>query len=198
MNAIVAWSLDQARIIVALAAMVLAYGAMTVRTASYDVFPEFVPAQAEFQTEAPGLSARRRIEQLVTRPIEQAVAGRRASRRCARNRSRARIPGLGDLQAGFGPLSLAPDRGRGPGRGGVGPAGRDDGAQGRALTSSTMDLLKIGFTSDRLSPAELRDLIQWTVRPRLLSAPGVARATVYGGETRRIEITRPARGPGRP
>ncbi|MGH6967370.1 MAG: efflux RND transporter permease subunit, partial [Phenylobacterium sp.] len=61
------------------------------------------------------------------------------------------------------------------------------------LTSSTMDLLKIGFTSDKLSPMELRDLVQWTIRPRILSAAGVARATVYGGEVRRLEVrVRPA------
>ena len=51
-----------------------------------------------------------------------------------------------------------------------------------------MDLLKVGFTSDRLTPLQLRDLVQWTVRPRLLSAAGVARATVYGGEIRRMEV----------
>nr|QQZ49427.1 efflux RND transporter permease subunit [Phenylobacterium glaciei] len=56
------------------------------------------------------------------------------------------------------------------------------------LTSSTMDLLKIGFTSDKLTPMQLRDLIQWTVRPRMLSAAGVARATVYGGQIRRLEV----------
>ncbi|MFK5073503.1 efflux RND transporter permease subunit, partial [Klebsiella pneumoniae] len=29
------------------------------------------------------------------------------------------------------------------------------------LVSSTMDLLKVGFTSDRLSPMQLRDLVEW-------------------------------------
>ena len=61
------------------------------------------------------------------------------------------------------------------------------------LTSSTMDLLKVGFTSERLTPAQLRDLVQWKVRPRLLAVPGVARATVFGGEVRRLEVrVRPA------
>ena len=56
------------------------------------------------------------------------------------------------------------------------------------LTSSTMDLLKVGFTSDKLTPMQLRDLVDWTVRPNILAANGVARATVYGGEARRIEV----------
>jgi Cu/Ag efflux pump CusA len=49
-------------------------------------------------------------------------------------------------------------------------------------------LLKIGFTSDRLTPMALREIVQWTVRPRLLSTPGVASAQVFGGEVRRIEV----------
>ncbi len=56
------------------------------------------------------------------------------------------------------------------------------------LVSSTMDLLKLGFVSDNLSPMELRDLVQWTIRPRLLAVPGVARATVYGGEERQLQV----------
>ena len=34
----------------------------------------------------------------------------------------------------------------------------------------------------------LRDLVETTVQPRLLSVPGVARATLYGGLQRRIEV----------
>jgi CzcA family heavy metal efflux pump len=56
------------------------------------------------------------------------------------------------------------------------------------LTSSTMDLLKVGFTSDKLSPTELRTLVDTQVRPRLLSTAGVAKATVFGGLLQRIEV----------
>src|SRR4029077_8472290 len=54
--------------------------------------------------------------------------------------------------------------------------------------SSTMDLLKLGFMSERLSPMQLRDLVQWTIRPRLLAVPGVARATLYGGDERQLQV----------
>ncbi|HVY69451.1 MAG TPA: efflux RND transporter permease subunit, partial [Verrucomicrobiae bacterium] len=56
------------------------------------------------------------------------------------------------------------------------------------LTSSTMDLLKIGLTSEKLSPMQLRTLADWTIRPRLLSVPGVARCIVFGGEKRQLQI----------
>ena len=74
LNALVSWSIAHARIVLAAAALLLVAGGLTLKTAAYDVFPEFVPAQAEVQTEAPGLTAEQ-VEQLVTRPIEQAVAG---------------------------------------------------------------------------------------------------------------------------
>ena len=42
------------------------------------------------------------------------------------------------------------------------------------LTSATMDLLKIGLMSDRLSLMELRTFAEWTVAPRLRAVPGVS------------------------
>jgi Cu/Ag efflux pump CusA len=56
------------------------------------------------------------------------------------------------------------------------------------LTSSTMDLLKFGLVSDKLSPMALRSFADWTVRPRMLSVPGVAKASVFGGEVRQLQI----------
>ena len=56
------------------------------------------------------------------------------------------------------------------------------------LTSSTMDLLKFGLVSDTVAPMALRDVADRTLRPRLLSVPGVARITVYGGEVRQVQV----------
>ncbi len=187
LNAVVAWSLNRARIVLVLAGLLLAYGGMTVKSGAYDVFPEFVPAQAEVQTEAPGLTAEQ-VEQLVTRPVEQAVAGA-AGVETVRSES---IQGLSLVSVTF-KTGADPYRSRQIVAEALGEAASSLPAGASApkvapLTSSTMDLLKVGFTSDRLTPMELRDLVEWTVRPRLLSAPGVARATVYGGETRRIEV----------
>ncbi|MCH7860550.1 MAG: efflux RND transporter permease subunit, partial [Proteobacteria bacterium] len=54
--------------------LLLAFGILTLRRASYDVFPEFVPAQATVQTEAPGMTPDQ-VEALVTRPLEAAING---------------------------------------------------------------------------------------------------------------------------
>src|SRR6059036_1653316 len=56
------------------------------------------------------------------------------------------------------------------------------------LTSSTMDLLKIGLVSQKLSPMELRTFADWTLKPRLLSVAGVAKCSSFGGEVRQLQI----------
>lgn len=186
LSALVGWTLRFPRLVVAAAALLLVYGGIVLSHAKLDVFPDFVPAQSEVQTEAPGLTAEQ-VEQLVTRPIEQSVSGASG---VAAVRS--------DSQAGLSVVTVVFAEGSDPYRSRqvVAEALSEIGGLPRGvaaprvspLTSSTMDLLKIGFTSDRLTPMQLRDLVDWTVRPRLLAAAGVARATVYGGEVRRIEV----------
>src|SRR5207237_4041531 len=56
------------------------------------------------------------------------------------------------------------------------------------LSSSMEYLLHFGFTSDRLSPMELRDLIRWTVKPQILAVPGVAQAQIFGGDSRERQL----------
>lgn len=191
LSAIVGWTLKRPRLVIAAALLLLVYGGVVLSRAKLDVFPDFVPAQAEVQTEAPGLTAEQ-VEQLVTRPVEQSVNGA-AGVAAVRSDS---ISGLSVVKVIFAEGS-DPYRARQVVSeaiseiGGL-PAGVSA-PKVTPLTSATMDLLKVGFTSDRLSPMELRDLVQWTVRPRLLSAAGVARATIYGGQVRRLEVrVRPA------
>ncbi len=167
--------------------VLLIYGAVLLSGAELEVFPEFVPAQADVQVEAPGMVPEQ-VELLVTRPLEQAISGATG---VASVRSES-IQGLAVVKIVFredeDPYRarqvlaerLAAVTGRLPD--GVGAPTISP------LTSSTMDLLKVGFLSDALSPMELRELAQWTVRPRLLSVPGVARVNVFGGDLRRIEV----------
>jgi Cu/Ag efflux pump CusA len=56
------------------------------------------------------------------------------------------------------------------------------------LTSSTGRLLTVGFTSDTLSPLDLRDRVQWTIRPRLLGICGVTAVTIFGGEDKQFLV----------
>ncbi len=56
------------------------------------------------------------------------------------------------------------------------------------LTSSASTVLGVGVTSDTRSLMEMRSLVDWTVRPHLLSVAGVADVNVFGGEVRQWQV----------
>jgi CzcA family heavy metal efflux pump len=190
--AIIGRSLEHRAIVLTLAAAVLVYGLWTAQHARLDVLPDFAPPQVDIQTEAPGF-APEQVETLVTLPIETALGGV-GGLQALRSES---IQGLSVVDAVFADASdvylarqalaerLADIGPRLPV--GVLPPRLSP------LTSATMDVLKIGLTSHRLSPMELRTLADWTIRPRLLMVPGVARVNVFGGEVRQLQVhVRPA------
>ncbi|HYP79033.1 MAG TPA: efflux RND transporter permease subunit, partial [Steroidobacteraceae bacterium] len=187
MRSLIALSVRHRGIVAALSAVLLIYGGYLALKGRLDVLPEFVPPQVTVQTEAPGF-APEQIEALVTRPLENALSGIPATERI----SSESIFGLSVVNVVFEESAdvyltrqgvaerLAELSGRLP----AGVAS----PRMSPLTSSTMDLLKIGLRSEKLSPRELRDIADWELRPRLLAVPGVARITVYGGEQRQIVI----------
>ena len=185
--AIVRWSLRFPAVVCVLAGMLALYGVLVLARAKYDVFPEFVPPQAAVQTEAPGLVAEQ-VELLVTLPIEQAISGA-SGVQVVRSET---ISGLSVVTVVF-QENLDPYRARQIVAEALGqvtarlPLGVKP-PKLEPLTSSTMDLLKLGFVSEAISPMQLRDLVQWTIRPRLLAVPGVARATLYGGDERQLQV----------
>jgi CzcA family heavy metal efflux pump len=185
--AIIRWSLRFPTVVCALAVILVVYGVLVLARSKYDVFPEFVPPQASVQTEAPGLVAEQ-VELLVTLPIEQAISGA-SGVEAVRSET---ISGLSVVTVVF-QEGTDPYRSRQIVAEALGEvaARLPIGVKPPKLTplvSSTMDLLKLGFVSDKLSAMELRDLVQWTIRPRLLAVPGVARATLYGGDERQLQV----------
>jgi CzcA family heavy metal efflux pump len=178
----------RAPFIVALAAfLVLMYGATTLLRAKYDVFPEFVPAQASVQAEAPGL-APEDVERLVTQTLENAINGG-ANIESIRSES---IQGLSTVNVTFTEgTDVFRDRQLLAERISEAALSLPAGVKTPVLTpmtSSTMDLLKLGFASQSMSPMDLRAFVDWTVRPRLLGVPGVSRAITYGGGRREIQV----------
>ena len=180
-------------VVIALACVVVGYGLYVAAHAKLDVFPEFAPPQVVIQTEAPGLSPEE-VEALVTRPVENAVngAGDLASIRSQSIQGlsvvttvfrdgtdifRARqmvserlVEAAGQIPQGVGAPTMAP------------------------LTSATSVILVLGLTSEQRSPMELRTFADWTLRPRLLGVPGVAKAAIFGGEVRQLQVqVRPER-----
>jgi CzcA family heavy metal efflux pump len=180
-------------VVIALACVVAGYGLYVTSTAKRDVFPEFAPPQVVIQTEAPGLSPEE-VEALVTRPIESAVngVGNLASIRSesiqglsvvtamfregtdimqARQMVGERLVALAaQMPLGVRPPTMVP------------------------LTSAASMVLIVGLTSEARSLMDLRTFADWTLRPRLLGVPGVAKVAVFGGEVRQIQVqVRPER-----
>ena len=187
LQTIVQFSLRFRGVVLALACLVLGYGAWVAAHAKLDVFPDFVPPQVTVQTEAPGL-APEQVEALVTRPVEHAINGL-GGQESLRSET---IQGLSVIMVVF---KEGTDIHRA--RQMLGEKLSETAGQLPAgvkaptmvpLTSATMDILKIGLVSDRLSPMDLRTLADWTLKPRLLAVPGVAKCTVMGGEVRQLQI----------
>ena len=181
LNHIVHFSLKFRGVVVALACLLIGYGLYVASHAKLDVLPNFMPPQVEVQTEAPGLSPEQ-VEALVTRPLENTING---LGNMASLRSES-ISGLSVIIAVFkegtdifiARQMLAEKLGE---MAGELPAGVKTPMMS-PLTSATMDLLKIGLVSDKLSPMELRTLADWTVKPRLLSVPDVAHCIVLAAK----------------
>ncbi len=187
--AIVRSSLAHPRIVTALSVLIAVLGAAALLAARFDVFPDFAPPHVLVQTETPGLDATQ-VEALVTRPLEGLLAG-------TENVKTVRSTSAQGLSA----IRVIFDRGGDPYRqrqvvterlaeaGSSLPQGVSP-PQLSPLSSSMEYLVHFGFTSEKLSPLELRDLIEWVVKPQILAVPGVAQAQVFGGEARerRIEV----------
>ncbi len=187
LQGIVRFSIQYRGVVIGLACVLLAYGGYVATRAKYDVYPEFAPPQVEIQTEAPGLSPEE-VELLVTRPVEVAINGV-ANLETIRSQS---IQGLSVVTAVFQERTeiyrarqvvserLNEIAGQMP-QGVKAPVMAP-------LTSSASMILAVGLTSEKQSLMELRTFADWTLRPRLLGVPGVAKAAVFGGEVRQLQI----------
>src|SRR6185369_13704364 len=187
LTGLIRFSLRFRGVVISLAALVVVYGIYVTQHAKLDVFPDFVPPQVTIQTEAPGLSPEQ-VEALVTRPVEAAISGL-GNLESLRSESiqglsivtvvfKEGTPILSDRQLVAEKLSEIA---------GTLPAGVKA-PKMSPLVSATMDLLKIGLTSDKLSPMELRTFADWTLKPRLLAVAGVAKCSAFGGEVRQWQV----------
>jgi CzcA family heavy metal efflux pump len=184
---LVSLSLRHRIIVVALAVIAVVVSWRTLRTTPLDVFPEFAPPLVEVQTEAPGLSTSE-VEALVTVPLEAALNG---------------VPGIDRIRSksvlGLSSVVLVLEPGtdilasRLVVQERLARAASQLPAVARppvmlSPLSSLSRVMKIGITSAKLSQVELTTLAKWTVRPRLMSIPGVANVAIWGQRDRQLQV----------
>ena len=181
------------RLFVLVAAFVLVgYGSFELSRMPVDVFPDLNRPTVTLMTEAEGM-APEEVEQLITYPLETAMNGLPGVERV---RSVSGV-GLSILYVEFAwgsdlyrnrqqvaerivavreqlPSAVVPQ---------MGP-----------VTSVMGEIMLVAMSveakaGDGVSPMQLRELADFTVRPRLLAIPGVAQVIPIGGEVRQYQVT---------
>lgn len=174
-------------VVLALCGLLVAYGFRTVRTAPLDVFPEFAPPKVEIQTEAPGLSTDE-VEALISVPLENALNG---------------TPGLKTIRSksvlGLSSVVLLFAEGTDIHKARQYVQERVAAEAVRLPTvarppvilqplSSLSRVMKIGMSSKTMSQQDMTVLTLWTIRPKLMSVPGVANVAVWGQRDKQYQV----------
>lgn len=186
-NFLVSASLSNRIFVLAAAALLVLYGAVTLRGLPVDVFPDLNRPTVTLLTEAEGL-APEEVEQLVTFPLEAAMNGMPG---VSRLRSVSGV-GLSIIYIEFDwntdiylnrqqvteRLNIAKEQ-----------LPRDVVPQMGPITSIMGEIMLIAVASEQATPMEVRDVAEWSMRPRLLTIPGVAQVIPIGGEVRQYRVT---------
>ena len=180
-------SLQFRLIVLMLAVALIVFGVRASQSIPLDVFPEFAPPLVEIQTEAPGVSTED-VESLITVPIENAVNGIPFVT-TVRSKSVLGLSSVRLIFASGTDLLVA----------------RQLVQERLALVASQLPMiarppvilpplsslsrcLKIGLWSNTKTQMDMTLLTKWTIRPRLMSIPGVANVAVWGEKDPQLQV----------
>jgi HME family heavy-metal exporter len=180
-------SLNNRLFVVVIAFGMIAYGMFSMTRMSVDVYPDLTRPMVTIISEVPGLSAEE-VEALVTYPIESGMAGLPGLERVRSVSSRS----LSMVYLEFGwETDVLVDRQFVVERlEQVGEHLPHGVVPFMTPMSSVMgEIMLLAFTADgETSAMELREMVDWVVRPRLMAVPGVAQVIPIGGEVRQFRV----------
>ncbi len=187
MSWLVEISLRLRLLVLLLAIALIIVGIRSAGSIPLDVFPEFAPPLVEIQTEAPGISTED-VERLVTIPIENGINGIPFVK-AVRSKS---VLGLSSVRLIFAPgTNLLTARQLVQERLAIVAAQLPLVARSPVILpplSSLSRCMKIGLWSEDQNQEQMTVLTKWTVRPRLMSIPGVANVAVWGEKEPQLQV----------
>jgi Cu/Ag efflux pump CusA len=175
------------RVVVACLVLVLGFALAQLRNATTDTYPEFGGTTVQVQAEALGLSAQE-VEQLITVPIEQDLLNGVPWVDSITSRS---MPGLSAIELRFAPgTDLYEARQMVQERMSQAKVLPNVGTPPAVIqpTSSTGRVAMVALRSQSVSLVDLSVMARWTIRPRLMSIPGVSQVSIWGQQDRQLQV----------
>ena len=185
LSRLIEFSVRRPGVILVGALLVVLAGLWSLRQLPVDAFPDTTPVQVQVNTPAPAL-APLEVEQQITRPVEQAIAG---------------MPGLHEVRStsrfGLSQVIVIFEDGAdiyrvrqivGERLASVRLPEGVDRPQLGPVSTGLGEIYHYTITGDGYTLEELRTIHDWVIRPELRSVPGIAEVNTWGGFERQYQV----------
>jgi CzcA family heavy metal efflux pump len=188
LDAIIRYSLRHRMLVLATTALVVVYGGIALQKLPVDVFPDLNRPTVNILADVEGM-APEEVEVVVTRPIEAVLNGTQGVTKIYSSS----VTGIAVVRVEFDwgtdlrfarlavseRLQLARDRM---------PEGVEPFLSPTSSVMGEIQMIGVVSKTGKTTPGELRTLADWTVRPRLLTVPGISQVIVIGGDKLQIQV----------